>query len=56
MPEFATSRWIEGITKAPNFDQTGDLGTGRAPGIQVQFEASFDAANGTRGRHRPCYP
>jgi hypothetical protein len=49
MPGYATSRWIEGITKVPDFDETGDLGTGRTPGIQVQFEASFDAATDTRG-------
>lgn len=48
MPGYATSRWIEAMKETPDFSETNDLGTGRAPGVQVQYEAEYDAAEGHR--------
>jgi hypothetical protein len=48
IPEYATSRWIEAITKVPDFSETNDLGTGRAAGVEVQYLAEYNASDGTR--------
>jgi hypothetical protein len=56
IPGYATSRWIEAITKVADFSERNDLGTGRAPGVEVQYEAAYNASDGTRAVHVSVTP
>lgn len=48
IPGYATSRFIEAISEHPDFSGTNDLGTGRAAGVEVEYEAVYNASDSTR--------
>jgi hypothetical protein len=48
LPGHATDKWIQAITKTPDFDEGADLGTGYATGLAVQYDTIYDGPDGTR--------